>query len=401
MNNAKEPSTRICMVVFSYYPRDPRVRREVEALVKANIGVDIVCLRGKEERRAKEYGKVDVYRVMKGTDKKEAILKYVWLTTLFGILATMKLWFLAIKKKYGAIQIHNMPDYLVFVALIQKILRKPVILDLHDLSVELFKSRWLGRISAYLLPLVKWVEKLSCRFADEIITTSSGFKDKLLERGVQDNKVTLVLNSADQSIFRYQGNRIFRIMKKDVRLLYHGTVAERFGLYTAVKAVSIIRERFPGARLTIYGKYDPTYFEMLKQAIERLNLADCVFLEGWRSLEEIYTIILQSDIALVPYLCDDFMNLALSTKTFEYVAAGVPVVASRLQSIEAIFHEEDIHYCIPGDESDMAHKIEDLCMDPVLCRKLTGNAYRTLHGISGNVMGKRYTDLIRRVLKVR
>ena len=346
MNNAKEPSTRICMVVFSYYPRDPRVRREVEALVKANIGVDIVCLRGKEERRAKEYGKVDVYRVMKGTDKKEAILKYVWLTTLFGILATMKLWFLAIKKKYGAIQIHNMPDYLVFVALIQKILRKPVILDLHDLSVELFKSRWLGRISAYLLPLVKWVEKLSCRFADEIITTSSGFKDKLLERGVQDNKVTLVLNSADQSIFRYQGNRIFRIMKKDVRLLYHGTVAERFGLYTAVKAVSIIRERFPGARLTIYGKYDPTYFEMLKQAIERLNLADCVFLEGWRSLEEIYTIILQSDIALVPYLCDDFMNLALSTKTFEYVAAGVPVVASRLQSIEAIFHEEDIHYCI-------------------------------------------------------
>ena len=275
MDTSTKLSSRICMVVFSYYPRDPRVRREAEALVKSNIGVDIVCLRGKDETRTEEYDGVDVYRVMRGTDKKEVIFKYVWLTTIFGILATIKLQFLAIKKKYNAIQIHNMPDYLVFVALIQKILRKPVILDLHDLSVELFKSRWSGRKSTCLLPLVKWVEKLSCRFADEIITTSSGFKDKLLERGVQDNKVTLILNSADQSIFRYQGNRKFRVMKKDVRLLYHGTVAERFGLHKAVKAVSIIRERIPGARLTIYGKYDPTYFEMLTQSARSSRSMAC------------------------------------------------------------------------------------------------------------------------------
>src|SRR6267142_42210 len=39
--------SRVCMVVFSEYPKDPRVRREAEALVEAGIPVDVICLRGK------------------------------------------------------------------------------------------------------------------------------------------------------------------------------------------------------------------------------------------------------------------------------------------------------------------------------------------------------------------
>ncbi len=42
-------TVRIAMVLFSYYPADPRPRREAEALVAKGMSVDMICLRNKNE----------------------------------------------------------------------------------------------------------------------------------------------------------------------------------------------------------------------------------------------------------------------------------------------------------------------------------------------------------------
>ena len=36
---------KICMVAYTYYERDPRVRRDAEALIEAGYAVDVVALR--------------------------------------------------------------------------------------------------------------------------------------------------------------------------------------------------------------------------------------------------------------------------------------------------------------------------------------------------------------------
>src|SRR5262249_27780149 len=154
------------------------------------------------------------------------------------------------ERSYEVIQVHNMPDFLVFAGLFQKLSGKPVVLDLHDLSVELFRSKWGTRSSTLLEPLVRAVEKLSCSFADELITTSAGFKESLVRRGVREDKITLVLNTADSTIFSYQTNREFKAITRGVKLLYHGTVAERFGLLKAVEAVHLLQNLIPGTTLT-------------------------------------------------------------------------------------------------------------------------------------------------------
>ena len=55
---------RAAMVVFSYYPADPRPRRAAEALVKEGMSVDLICLRaaGRDARRETAHG-VDVLRL--------------------------------------------------------------------------------------------------------------------------------------------------------------------------------------------------------------------------------------------------------------------------------------------------------------------------------------------------
>lgn len=385
---------RIAMVVFSYYPADPRVRREAEVLERAGHSVDVLCLRKKGEKSFEAFGSVAAYRVMPGSENKESLFKYFALSSIFGAAALLKLASLTFKRRYGLVQVHNMPDFLVFTALMHKLTGVPVVLDLHDLTVELFESKTAGKPLKALLEVVKAVERLSCSFADQIITTSSGFRRKLIERGVKPDKVTLVLNSADDRIFDAPPPREWKRIDEGPVLLYHGTVARRFGLHVAIEAIGCLKKTHPGARLDIYGKYDPSYKKELKELVESKGLSGSVTINGFLGLDKVTAAIASSDMGVVPYLSDPFMDLALSTKIFEYVSMGMPVVAAGLDSIREIFEEGSIKYFRPGDASDMAEKIAEFCRRPAERRSYAEKAKNAYSAVSWPVMSERYLETV-------
>lgn len=384
---------RICMIVQSLYPNDVRIRREAEALEERGVGVDVICQRGADQDEFEQYGLVRAYRIS-AERPKESIGRYLAVSVSFAARAFFKLQSLARENHYALVQAHNMPDYLIFSAAAQKLRGVPVVLDLHDLMVELFQAKWGRRKNRLFGPIVRAMEKLSCRFADRLITTSDGFKASLVDRGVKAEKITLVLNTADPKIFKFQPGREFRAIADGPRLLYHGTVTERFGLTLAIEAVAKLTETMPGATLHIYGKYDESYRRILKAKVRELRLEGNVFLEGWRTLEQIAEIIAQSDIGLVPYQSDPFMDLALSTKTFEYAATGLPVVASRIASITSIFDDRCIQFFDSNSAQDAADKIIELCRRPELRKSQAERSFGKLTEISGTVMKERYVGLI-------
>lgn len=382
------------MAVFSYYPADPRVRREAEVLARAGYEVDVICLGKAGEPSSERFGSITAYRVMRGTERKENLIKYFALSSVFEGLAFAKLLLLSLRHRYHLIQVHNMPDHLVFVGMLHKIAGVPVMIDLHDLTVELFESKTEGSVLRNLLPVVRFVERLSCDFADGVLTTSPGFRQKLLERGIDPKKVTLVFNSADSNLFKMPQGRSWKLIKDGPVLLYHGTVARRFGLHVSIKAVAELRKRMPATKLCIYGKYDPSYREELRDLVRRLDLEDNVEIGGYLPTEKINEAIGKSDFGVVSYLNDPFMNLALSTKIFEYVCMGMPVVASRLDSIKSVFDEESIRYFNPGDPLDLAAKIEESCMDPEARRRFTERAAAQYEVVSWPVMSERYLNTV-------
>lgn len=389
---------RICMVVLSLYPQDVRVRREAEALAREGIAVDILCLRDTGQEAMESFGLVTAYRIM-DQRSKERIESYLMLSLQFTLTAFGRLIALSRKHRYALIQVHNMPDYLVFTGLLHRLMGRPLVLDLHDLSVELFQSKWSGNKSAVLLPIVKLTEKFCCWMANAVITTSQGFKDRLLGRGIPEDKITLVLNTADPNIFQYWTDREFHPIEQGARLLYHGTVAERFGLLTAVEAMALLQKTVPGSQLNIYGKYDLSFRQALEAKIAELGLAGNVILNGMKSLEEINSIIRQTDIGIVPYLSDEFMNLALSTKTFEYAATGLPTVASRVNSLTGLLDDECVCYATPGDANSLAEKIAWLCGHPERRRSQAVKARESLSEIGYSVMIGRYLKLMKRLME--
>lgn len=385
---------KVNMVVFSYFPADTRVLREAQALGRAGIAVDVICLKDKKETEVERFGNITAYRIMKGTAAKENVFKYFILSSLFGLLAFFKLIRLSFKNKYSLIQAHNMPDFLVFVGLFHKFAGIPIILDLHDLTVELFISKCKDKNIIVLLPLVRFLEGISCKFADVLITTSSGFRDSLIERGVPPEKITLVLNSADNHVFELPHKRTWKKIETGPALLYHGTVAKRFGLHIAIDAVAELREKMPETKLCIYGKYDPSYKAELQAQIKAKGLENNVTIGGFLGLSEIIEVINRSDFGVVPYLSDPFMNLALSTKIFEYVSMRMPVVASRLQSITSIFDDRSIMYFEPGNPNDLSKKIIEMCGNPEESRKYSEYASQAYSNISWPVMSERYIKTV-------
>ena len=387
---------RVCMVAMASYPGDPRIRRQAEALEKAGYEIDILCRHSSTglQPKVEKFGKVTAYRIM-NAPRQESMIKYLLISIIFFLVAFVKVQPLYLKRRYTIFQAHNMPDHLIFIGIIQKILGVRLILDIHDLTVELYEEKWPGNKKLLIKSLIKLIEKTSCRLSDRVITVTQTCKERLVSRGVPKEKITLVLNTPDDDIFKFLPNREFKIIDKNARIIYHGSIAERFGLHIAIEAMSIISEKIPGSKLFIYGNYNSSYGKFLKEKIEALNLKDTIILNGIIGRDKIPGLLYNSDIGLVPYLSNDYMNLALPTKAFEYIATGLPVVSSMLEDLSKTFSSESIRYVKDNNPEELAANVIELCSDPDKRRNQAQKAYEEMNKISGNVMVQRYLSLIK------
>ncbi|MHC4525801.1 MAG: glycosyltransferase, partial [Planctomycetota bacterium] len=263
-----------------------------------------------------------------------------------------------------------------------------------DLSVEVFESKWGKTKLALVKPFVKLSEKLSCWFSNQIVTASPGFRDRLIQRGVKPDKITVMMNAADTKIFTFDDCRKFDKITEGAQIFYHGTVATRFGLAEAIGAIARIQDRIPGTTLQIYGRHYSEYRAKLEMLILELGLSDKVTLGGLQPHKKICELIRSSDIGIVPYQSDDFMNIALSTKMFEYAASGIPIVASRLRPAESVFDDDCVSFVKPADPDDIAEKIAELCLNPDQRREQSRAAYKANAKVAGPVMAKRFQDMI-------
>jgi glycosyltransferase involved in cell wall biosynthesis len=392
------------MVVLSQYPGDPRVRREAEALSRDGIAVDIICYQNPGQSSTESFGNITAYRVIPVRDKT-SILKYFLFTMIFSFAAHFKLLSLSIQNRYAAVQIHNMPDILVFVAFWHRLFGVPLVLDLHDLMVELFESKWSGGKSRVLLPWVRIMEKVSCAFSHHLITTSEGFRQKLLLRGIPDEKITLVLNSADNHIFYRPADGAMARQARDgqvlkaPRLVYHGTITHRFGIHVLIEAVAELKSQGLAPTLQLHGKYDEDYRPYLEDLIGARGLKDDVSLGGYLLHEEIRELLYDCDIGIVPYLSDSFMELALSTKSFEYVAMGLPVVASRVAAMTSIFGDQSVRYFEAGHSRQLASQIQAFCEDPQSRVDFSREADLEYEQWAWPQMEQRYKDLMVGLMK--
>lgn len=396
----KNQHRRHCMVVFAPYPLgETRVQREAEALVRNGYDVDVICVRLPGESPVDEYKGVKIYRekyrlpiaLAKGGGLTEEFLKYIRFFLSAGIRVTR----LHFKKKYATIQVHNLPDFLVFCALIPKLMGVPIVLDLHDLMPELYAGHF-GWEKSLAVRLVRFQEHLACRFADHVITVTELWRQALIRRGVPENKCSVVMNVADESIFHpSEQARLQPHNGESFRLIYHGTFVERNGLDLAIQAVDRVRSDIPGIHLSLVGRGE--YLPHMTRMIEEHGLSLHVSIDDLHLAEDLPGIILSCHLGIAPIRSDVFTDTALSTKLMEYAALGLPAIAARTTANQVYFSGTNVEFFESGNVDDLVRCILLLYHNPDRLTELARGCQKFNEQYNWTKIGAEYVALVDRL----
>jgi glycosyltransferase involved in cell wall biosynthesis len=380
------------MVVHAYYPLgETRVQREADALVAAGYEVDVVCLRDDGEPARERIDGIQIHRLAVQIEKGSLGRQFLSYLRMLS-LATMHVARLHHERPFSSVQIHNLPDFLVFAGVVPKLRGVPVILDLHDLMPEFFAGRFGDRHRA-VGRAIDWQERISCGFADQVITVSDHWRRALIARGVPAESVSVVMNVADDSLF---APREPRPATDGLRLLYHGTVTRRYGLDLVLRAIERVRRDVPGVHLTIVGKGDD--MASLRALRTSLRIEDHVDLrDELLPAEALPDLIARADLGVVPYRNDVFTDGLLPTKLMEYAAMQLPSIAARTTAIESHFAGTFVEFFEPGDAIGLADRIVDLSRRPERRAELAAGAERFTSRYNWNDTGAAYVALVDRL----
>jgi glycosyltransferase involved in cell wall biosynthesis len=382
------------MVVHSYYEEDPRVRREAESLVAAGRAVDVFALRRPNDPSDEVIEGVTVRRLGVQRHQGAGLLTYLIEYVAFLLRAAFALARAHRRRRYGLVQVHTLPDFLVFAALPLRLAGVPVILDLHEAMPEFFHSRFHGRAGRIGYALLRAQEQAALRFASAVITVNDALGDRLSRIGVPASKLTIVPNAP--SLARFDGTRHpARPFMADgsLRLVYAGALSPIYELDVVLAAVARLAERRPDlhVRLDLYGR---DFAEVpLRDQAAALGIADRVAFHGRIPIDAVPAAIAAADVGLAPTRRSDFTDFSLSTKSFEYAAMSRPVVASRLPMVERTFGDDVVTYA-PGDPDDLADALLRIVDEPEAREARVWRALERVRGLAWEREAPRYLELV-------
>lgn len=373
----EHPHIKYCMLGFFNYFSDARVRGYAELLRKAGNTVDILGVHGSKADKTIDKSGVRLFSIPVSRTRKSRIiylLKYSYTFLLLSILATK----LYIRNRYDVIHVHNMPDFLVFCGFFPKLFGAKIILDIHDPMPEVYLSKYPGHEYSFTMRLLRLEERISVAFADAVITANPHFRDNLIRRGLPATKITTINNYPDPEVF----DRSKRLISKEeyherYTLIFPGTIAPRYGLEVAIRALPLLTGRIPNIRLLIVGRQDEYARSLISLALQ-LGLSQFVEIRPGIPITEIPQQLVHADVGIYPALPDCHMSIAIPGKMLEFAIMGLPIVSSRLRIVEEMFGDSAVLLFEPGNYEQFAECILKLYDDPTLRENLIQQADQML-----------------------
>lgn len=354
---------QVCMIAYTNYKSDARVRREAETLASTGeFEVTFLVLQEEDAPQSYQLENVNVIelnvRKYTGHNKINHLTSYI----KFFFLAFFYCNRLLFSRKLDIVHVHNMPNFHVYAAILPRLFGKRIIIDIHDSTPETYFAKYEDNPNKFIFKVLCWEEALSCLFANRIICVNHVQKDKLVKRGIPAEKIVISINVADPKWFSAAAAVKNNRSGSGIKMIYHGTIARRLGIDLAIRAFAELERENPGMEFSILG-----YGEALNECIElseELGLGNKVyFSRKILPLESMLNILKDMDIGIVANRKNSATELMLPVKLLEYVALNIPAIAPKLKTIEYYFTDEMVSYFEPGNIDSLIKALSDLCKD--------------------------------------
>ncbi len=365
--------SRVLIIVQNLpVPFDRRVWLECQALTAAGYQVAVVCPKGQGDPGYQVLDGVELYKYRPyapGGSKLSFVTEYA-----YSFLATA--WQAARARRRGrfaVMQACNPPDIFWPLALILRGLdRTRFVFDHHDLSPELFQSRFgdgggnsggdpQGSSLAYWG--LRALERATHLTADHVISTNDSYREvAIIRSGKAPADVTVVRTGPDPDRLRRGEPRPELRRGRPHLAAYIGVMGPQDGVDIVVRAAGVVVHEMGRTDIafTLIGSGD--CFDELVALRDRLGLADYIEFTGRAPDELVGQIMSTADAGLSPDPKNPLNDVSTMNKTMEYMAFELPVVAFDLRETRVSAGDAAV-YVTPNDVREYAKAIVALMDD--------------------------------------
>jgi len=227
-------------------------------------------------------------------------------------------------------------------------------------------------------------------WADAVVCNSHAARQVLIEQGLRGEQIEVIGNGLPSSMFETTapalGRHSSRLRVGMVARM--NTLAKHHDVF--LRAAAIVCETLKELEIVLVG--DGSFRPQLEKLALDLGIRDRVRFLGER--HDIPALLASIDVSVAPSATESLSNVIL-----ESMAAGVPVIASRVGGNCEVIAEDRGILVAPNDEKALAEAMEKLLRDPSVCSRFAGNAKRFAEAnYSIERVRKQYEDLYTRLV---
>jgi glycosyltransferase involved in cell wall biosynthesis len=358
---------RVCMVGYTNFINDARLHRYSLSLLEQGHQVDMVGVgEPVQDEPVIQHG-VRVFQILSRDFAESGPASYLKNLLVFFFRSFKKITSLHQLHKYQVIHFHNIPDFGIFCTLFAKLCGAKIILDIHDLVPEFYMRKFQVSENHLAIRFLKILERLSCCYADHVITVTEIWRQRLIGRSVPPRKCSVVMNLPVESVFSKQAFTEYR-NGDPFFVSYHGNLAEHTGVDLLIRAAAQIYAQIPRLSMQIIGggRMENEY----KKLAEILGIGPAVDFKKSLPVVELADAVRHAHVAVDPKRDGVYAGETLSVKAMEYLALGIPLIVARTKAAVYYFPENAVRFFRPDDTDSLAEAILDLYRNQDLRRQL-------------------------------
>jgi len=277
-------------------------------------------------------------------------------------------------RKSDADIFHFHDPELIFTALkIHYFLGKKVIYDVHESYKDAILSKtWIKPLLRTIISFTFNIfEKYASSKFDLIVVTTR----LILAEFINYNRNSIIIANYPrlvQSEFISTSNR---------KIIYSGYITKIRGIDIIFESLRILKKRNIQFSFDLIGPFHDQYSEIIyKKYINEFNLKDEVNYLGYMNYEQIIECLKKASIGIVCYQPVPNHYLTFPNKIFEYMSAGVAVIASNFPLYKEVIHASKCGFTIdPTDPEVLADNLEKLLSDPGMLRIFQRNGWESVN----------------------
>ena len=247
-----------------------------------------------------------------------------------------------------------------------KKLGKKVIFDSHeDVPKQILSKSYLNKISKIILSKIfEWYEYWSLTKFDYLIAATPFIHDKLLK-----------INPNTVNINNFPLLNEFKILsqtQKENTVAYIGGISEIRGIKQVILALSYTQN----VRLNLAGSFSEKIFEEKIKKYENWSKVNTL---GFLNRQQVSEVLAKSHAGIVTFLPEPNHINAQPNKMFEYMSAGLPVIASNFSLWREIIEGNQCGICVdPRNPKAIGDAMQYLIDNPQEAEQMGNNGLKAI-----------------------